>query len=233
MNVVLLDLDGTLTRSEPGIIAALRRAYDAMDLPLPDADELRRFIGPSILESFARNGVPEPLAQLGLRTFRMYYDEKAVFDRPHHPGIKIPGKYLGELYPGILGQLERLHHAGYRLAVASCKPEYQAVPVCEHFGASKVLDDIFGASRDGSRRSKEQVIRYGFDRIGFDKAHSDRALMVGDRWTDVDGAKAVGIDCLGCGWGYAEPDELESHGAYRVLDRVDGLADAVEEYFAQ
>ena len=56
--------------------------------------------------------------------------------------------------------------------------------------------------------------------------------MVGDRWTDADGAKACGLDCLGCGWGYAEPGELKAHGAYRILDSVDELAKAVEEYFA-
>ncbi len=57
--------------------------------------------------------------------------------------------------------------------------------------------------------------------------------MVGDRWTDVDGAIACGLDCLGCRWGYAEAGELEEHGAYRIIDTVDELAAAVNDYFAK
>ena len=77
------------------------------------------------------------------------------------------------------------------------------------------------------------VIRYCFDSIGFDADAGDRALMVGDRWTDVDGAIACGLDCLGCRWGYAEAGELEEHGAYRIIDTVDELAAAVNDYFAK
>lgn len=110
--------------------------------------------------------------------------------------------------------------------MATCKPEYQAKPICDRFGVTEMVDGIYGASKDNSRLLKEQVIEYCFDHIGFDRA-IDCALMVGDRWTDADGAQACGLDCLGCGWGYAEPDELAEHGAYRVIDHVDELHDAV------
>ena len=76
-------------------------------------------------------------------------------------------------------------------------------------------------------------IRYCFDLIGFDAESGDRAVMVGDRWTDIDGARTCGVDTIGCRWGYAEPGEMEEHGAYEIIDRVDQLADAVERYFAQ
>ena len=94
-----------------------------------------------------------------------------------------------------------------------------------------MVDGIYGASEDNSRLDKDQVIRWAFQHIDFDENAGDKALMVGDRWTDADGAKACGLDCLGCGWGYAEPGELKAHGAYRILDSVDELAQDVEEYF--
>ena len=49
--VVLLDLDGTLTKSDPGIIGCVVKAFQEMGYPVPDADELQRFIGPAISES--------------------------------------------------------------------------------------------------------------------------------------------------------------------------------------
>ena len=196
--VVLLDLDGTLTKSDPGIIGCVVKTFMEMGYPVPDDDELHRFIGPAISESLQRNGIPDDSLDEGVRIYRKYYADEAV----------------------------------YYLAIASCKPQYQCIPICEHFHLDTMVDGIYGASKDNSRLDKDQVIRWAFQHIGFDENAGDKALMVGDRWTDADGAKACGLDCLGCGWGYAEPGELKAHGAYRVLDSVDGLAQAVEEYFA-
>ena len=46
--VVLLDLDGTLTKSDPGIIGCVVKAFEEMGYPVPDDAELHRFIGPAI-----------------------------------------------------------------------------------------------------------------------------------------------------------------------------------------
>lgn len=232
-HVVLLDLDGTLTKSDPGIIGCVIKAFQAVGEPVPDDDELQRFIGPAIIESLRRNHVPESKLDRTIATYRHYYGDEPTFDDPANPGQKVPGCLYNALYDGIEEQLGQLRDDGFYLAIATCKPEYQAVPICRHFGLDRMVDGIFGASTDNSRLDKDQVIRYAFDRIGFDAQGGDRALMVGDRWTDVDGAKACGLDCLGCGWGYAEPGELSEHGAYRVIGQVGELSGAVREYFAQ
>ena len=58
MKVVLLDLDGTLTKSDGGIIGSVIKTFEEIGRPVPDAAELRRFIGPAIIESLRRNHVP-------------------------------------------------------------------------------------------------------------------------------------------------------------------------------
>lgn len=233
LRVVLLDLDGTINQSHAGIIASAKQAMRDVNFPIPDEDEMMRFVGPSILESWVRIGMPESLHMKALSLYREYYTQKAVFNDPNHPGEHLTGDKLCKVYDGIPAQLQRLRDDGYYLAIATCKPEYQALPVCQYFGVDSMVDAIFGASQDMSRIHKDEVIRYGFDTLGFNASRGDRALMVGDRWTDVDGALACNLDCLGCSWGYAEPQELQSHGAYRVIDRVDELAQAVESYFSK
>lgn len=57
MKVVLLDLDGTLTKSDGGIIGSVIKTFEDIGRPVPDAAELRRFIGPAIIESLRRNHV--------------------------------------------------------------------------------------------------------------------------------------------------------------------------------
>ncbi|KFI81141.1 HAD hydrolase-like protein [Bifidobacterium psychraerophilum] len=229
--VVLLDLDGTLTESAPGILSSVRKTLEDLHQPVPDAQELNRFIGPAIMESMHRNGLRGETLERSVKLYRRYYSEIDTFDDPQQPGHLVPGCLYNSVYEGIPEQLRKLRDDGYYLAVATCKPEYQAGPVCEHFGIDAMVDAVYGASRDNSRINKDQVIRYAFENIGFDPEHGDKAVMVGDRWTDVDGAIAVGLDAIGCAWGYAEDGELKEHGAYEIIQHVDELENAVEQYF--
>ena len=216
MKVVLLDLDGTLTKSDGGIIASVVKTFEELGRPVPDDAELHRFIGPAIIESLRRNHVPEDELDRAVTIYRSYYADRAVFDDPNEPGNKVPGRLVNVVFPGIREQLLKLRADGYYLALASCKPEYQCVPICEHFHLTELLDGIYGASRDNSRLDKDQVIRYCFDKIGFDAAAGDKAVMIGDRYTDIDGAHACNLDAIGCRWGYAPAGEMEEHGAYEA-----------------
>ena len=231
--LVLLDLDGTLTASHPGIIASVVQTFKELGHPVPDESELRRFIGPAIEVSLRNNGIKEEDVDRGVQIYRRYYSETASFEDPRHPGQRVPGRLLATVFDGIPEQLNRMREHGLTSAVATCKPEYQALPVCDNFGLRPLVDGVYGASKDSTRVTKGQVITYALQRLGFDAKHGDRALMVGDRWTDADGALETGLDCLGCGWGYAEPGELESHGCYRVIDQVGQLCQAAEDYFQE
>ena len=217
-STVLFDLDGTLTDPVQGICGSVRYALEKAGRSVGPIESYHKYIGPPLLRSFEvyANATPEEAQEL-----LGYYRER----------FSTVGLFENEVYPGIPEQLRRLRAQGYVLAIATCKPEYQAKPICQHFGLDDLVDDIYGASEDNSRLDKDQVIRYGFEKMGFDAARGDRALMVGDRWTDVEGAKACGLACLGCGWGYAEPGELAEHGAYRIIDAVDQLCDAVDDFF--
>lgn len=229
--LVLLDLDGTLTASHPGIIASVVQTFKELGYPVPDNEELRRFIGPAVSESLRRNKVRTGDIDKGVQIYRRYYSGIAAFEDPEHPGQHIPGCLFAKVFDGIPEQLNRMRNHGLTLAVATCKPEYQAQPVCDHFGLTPLVDGVYGASKDSTRITKAQVITHALKQLGFDTKLGDRALMVGDRWTDADGALETSLDCLGCGWGYAEPGELKSHGCYRVIDQVDQLCQAAEDYF--
>ena len=70
-NVVLLDLDGTLTQSDPGIIACATKAFEELSLPVPDDQEMHRFIGPAIIESFRRSSlISKPITEIFLANSR-------------------------------------------------------------------------------------------------------------------------------------------------------------------
>ncbi len=195
---VLFDLDGTLSDSAPGILDALRRALaDHGMAPLDRASE-QALLGPPFYESLPPI-VGDHLLRPVLESYRGYY-ARSMFDAAPFAGV-----------PELVAALRE---AGCRLAVATSKPEHYAVPIVEHLGLSGYFDTVGGDELDGSLRTKALVIGRVLSRLGHPDPHD--VIMVGDRSHDVVGARAHGIACIGAGWGYALPGELESAGPVQI-----------------
>lgn len=208
---ILFDLDGTLTDSGEGIINCAALALQHFGLPVPDRATMGRFVGPPLHDSFRRFGVPEAEIDHAIEIYRSRY---------------IPiGKFENTPYPGIRELLGKLQSEGYRLCVATSKPEQMSVDILEHFDLARYFDIICGASLDASRTEKSKVIAYLLEKTG----RSRRTLMVGDTAFDVLGAKAHGISTVGVSWGYGKVAEMESAGAVAVVDTMDALYQASVE----
>ena len=118
------------------------------------------------------------------------------------------GMFENEVYPGVDSLLEKLKQEGKVLATASSKPEKFVVKILEHFGLDGYFDEIAGAELTAEgRNSKEEVLRYVMDRLGVED--KSRAVLVGDTKYDVEGAKALGIDCIGVTYGFGTAAELK------------------------
>lgn len=207
--LVLLDLDGTLTDSYPGIAASVRVAFTELGLAVPDDDALRLFVGPPLAESFPSSGVPAHRVPDAIAAYRGYF--------------RRTGMWENSVYAGIPEQLGALRDAGVRLAVATSKPEVFAGPICERLGLAPFLDGVFGAPLDHVPSSKATVVAAALDAL----RPAGAVLMVGDREHDVHGARTHDVDCLGVAWGYAQPGELATAGAVDVVPEVGRLASAV------
>ena len=207
--LVLLDLDGTLTDSAPGITASIAATYRRLGLPVPTPAELRSFVGPPITHSFPAHGVPQDRVTEAVRVYREVFVDRMISGN--------------SVYDGIPEALATLRDAGLRLVVATSKPEVYARPICDAFGLTDLLDGVFGAPIDESISTKALVIAAAL------AAHPDAEplVMVGDREHDVHGARAHGIDTVGVTWGYAAPGELVTAGAAELVDTPAELVDAV------
>jgi len=208
--VVLLDLDGTLTDSAPGIVGSLRAALTEAGLPVPDDAALRRFVGPPLPGMLRASGVPADRVDELVATYRRHFTAGGMFDNA--------------VFAGIPEALTALREAGVVLAVATSKPEVYARQIAEHFGLdahlTHGLDGVFGADADqGARAGKAEVVAHALAHLadrGVD-AGPATTVMVGDREHDVLGAGHHGIATVGVTWGYAEPGELEAAGAAAVV----------------
>ena len=68
---------------------------------------------------------------------------------------------------------------------------------------------------DGRISKKADVISNLLNEMG--APDKDEILMVGDRYHDIEGAKANGLKSAGVLWGYGSAEELEQAGADYVL----------------
>ena len=108
------------------------------------------------------------------------------------------------------------HKAGGRLVLATSKPEPYAKEILEHFHLMGYFDFVSGSQLDGTRSKKGEVIAYALGHCG--KGAEDKALMVGDRKHDVQGALENGLPCAGVLYGYGSREELEQAGAQWIWE---------------
>lgn len=194
---VLLDLDGTITDSGPGIMGGVRYALEKHGMEVPGEEQLRTFIGPPLKEQFRDFcGITDEEAAEMVSSYREYYGERGIFEN--------------RVYGGVIQLLKRLKDAGITVAMATSKPEKYAVQIAEHFGIAEYFDFIGGALMDGRRTAKKEVIEYVLASCGVDDRST--VIMVGDRQYDIEGAKAAGIHSMGVLYGYGSEKELEDAG---------------------
>jgi phosphoglycolate phosphatase len=72
-----------------------------------------------------------------------------------------------------------------------------------HFGLDQYFEVVAGASVDGIRATKADVLGHALAQL---QPLPERVLMVGDRLHDVEGAAAHGIGAVVVGWGYGQAD---------------------------
>ncbi|MGV0992546.1 MAG: HAD-IA family hydrolase [Mycobacterium sp.] len=186
--LVIFDLDGTLTDSAQGVVASFRHALTAVGAEAPVGDLAARVVGPPIQDTLAGLGLGDRAAE-ALVAYRADYTSR--------------GWAMNSLYDGVADLLADLHAAGVRLAVATSKVEQTALLILEHFGIASHFEVIAGASADGTRAAKADVLSHALAQLG---PLPDRVLMVGDREHDVIGAAEHGIDTVVVEWGYGADD---------------------------
>ncbi len=186
--LVIFDLDGTLTDSAQGIVSSFQYALRQIGASVPDCDLAPRLVGPPMHDTLASMGLGAH-TDAAIAAYRADYSTR--------------GWTMNSLFEGIAPLLADLQAAGVRLAVATSKAEPTARRILDHFALDEYFEVVAGASVDGSRSSKTEVLAHALRQL---QPLPQRMLMVGDRRHDVDGAAAHGIETVVVAWGYGQAD---------------------------
>lgn len=161
------------------------------------------------------------------------------------------------VYEGVVSMCSELRSRGWTLAVATSKFETVAVKTLEVLGIRELFDVVAGgdaasaakdvviaralsrlpasvtvgvaASRGGAAGAADGDARPGNPGVadGTNGASGPKPIMVGDRYYDVEGARAHGLPVVYAAWGYGTPEEGAAADvvAEKPLDLVEILTE--------
>ena len=212
-DIIAFDLDGTLTNPESGLIAGYKYAFSKMKIPVTmSTEELRKYIGPPLISEWKRDfSLTDSEAEQMLGYFREYYNVYGWWDNKPYENIDVV--------------LRELKAAGKIIITATSKPEITARKVLALFGLDKYFDFIGGATFDTSRDKKHEVLEYSLAQVGC--TDKSRAILVGDRRFDAEGAAIVGIDAMGVLYGHGTPQEIYAENFVTVVENVLDISKAL------
>jgi len=182
-----------------------------MGRPVPPQEELRRWIGPSLRTSFAPLFDDPAQVEQAVTYYRERFD--VVGWREH------------EVYPRIGQVVQALHARGHRLAIVTAKNEPHARRIVEHLPFGACFEDVIGATPDGSRSEKPQLVAEALRRLMLPAA---QCWMIGDRRMDIEGARHHGMRNIGVLWGFGGAEELQAAGAEHLAATPDALLSLID-----
>ena len=192
----LFDLDGTLTESAEGIINCAKHALIKMGAEVPPDEEMRAFIGPPLVWSFQNvAGLSEEDARKAVELYRERYS--------------VLGWKENKVYPGITELIKGIKERGGRIALASAKPEKFCLQILEYFGLMPYFERVSAISLTNHSAEKREIIMNALP----EAEYRSRAVMVGDRIYDIEGAIEAGVASVGVEYGYGSPEEFEKADA--------------------
>ncbi len=206
-DVVLFDLDGTLTDPKMGITKSIQYALSKVGIHEDNLERLVPFIGAPLVECLKNTySLEESKGRQALKFFREYFSEFGIYEN--------------RLYPEIPGLLEHLTGNGKQLIVTTLKLTIFAKRVVEHFGIGGYFESIVGSCPEMLSPSKGEIIRLALSRV---RTSKERVVMVGDREHDIIGARNNGIQSIGVTYGYGSLQELQNAHPTHLANSIEEL----------
>ena len=207
-DILLFDLDGTLTDPALGICSCVQYALRKYGIEPGPLSEYHSWIGPPLAYSFeVKAGIPAEDSMKLVGYYRERFSEIGLFEN--------------EVYPGIPELLRDLKAKGKRMAVATGKPTVFSRRILEKFGLIELFECVSGSELSEHSPSKHNIMLRALAEMGV--SDPARCIMIGDRLHDAEGAASVGTDFIGVLYGYGSRQELTDAGAVKIAESVEQL----------
>lgn len=188
-DLLLFDLDGTISDPLPGIARSLNHALTHFGYAAVGTEEVRAYIGPPLDRTFRMitgQTCPAHIREL-VAKYRERYAEVGFAENT--------------LYPGVKEALFDLRTKGAAMAICTSKRADFAERILARFGLAACFRFIDGG--DSGIEKWQQIAA-----MRADGRVAGSALMIGDRAVDLDAARRNGISGGAVLWGFGSAEEL-------------------------
>jgi phosphoglycolate phosphatase len=201
-DLVVFDHDGTLVNSLPVVVKASNEVMAAFGYDCkPEAEIVAGMVHPTA----PRLGLLAGTSDLGIQEkMARRYGELAIRSSP-----------LAELYPGIEGLLKDLKGLGLPLAVLSNSAGIFVRTILERLDVAKYFFRLTGEHDMPAPKPDPRGLQQILELAG---CGPRRAVYVGDSRTDLETARAAGVQAIGVTWGAHPRVELEDLGWNALVD---------------
>ena len=200
---ICFDLDGTLVDTAPDLVRVTNEVIAQEGARETNYKLARAVVGFGsrrlITDALERAGKTVATEQLDAmqRDFLRRYAETIA----HH----------SEPFPGVIETLAELKNLGARLSVCTNKPDWLAKPLLRELAMTHWFDRIVGC--DEARKAKPSPLHV-YDAAGHQR--SDRIVMVGDSWPDMEAARRAGAFAVLVTYGYTHTPHIRLRAGARL-----------------
>jgi len=218
MNLIGLDLDGTLEDSRNDMTAVVHHVRAGLKLRPRPSEAVRPWVNKG-MEQLYRACFDDYIQanDVGLEEVRKRYEADYL------ENVSVETR----LYPGISESVSRLADLA-RLAVITNKPERISRRLLEVLGIDKFIGVVIGGDTCPKGKPDPIVLEEAARRVGFDKARG-HAVMIGDTEADMKLGRAFGAKTIWAAWGYT--DRIKAEPDFKAQSPAD-LPAMVESIFA-
>jgi phosphoglycolate phosphatase len=223
LKLIVFDCDGTLVDSQQIICAAMRQAYEAHGLSVPDRDRLLATVGLSLPDAFRR------LAQGGHAAESHPVESLVAQYRIAFATLRQSIQHLEPLYEGAKEAVDALaHRSDTVLGIATGKSQRGVRAVLARHDLARRFATIQTAD-DAPSKPHPGMVLAAMRATGI---AAEDTVVVGDTVFDIDMARAAGARAIGVGWGYHRPEALARAGANALIEDFSELAGALDRLWA-
>lgn len=202
--LLIFDWDGTLGDSSNALVASFKDTAVEFGLDVPSNEAI--------------------IATFGMKAAGCI---KALYPNLTNVDAAIEcfyGKYLlnikeEALFAGAEETLRNLHKIGYKLAIATNKRRKALSITLQH----RKIEDLFVALRCGDDEYCKPNPEVLFTLLQELDLNVSDAVMIGDTATDMEVAKAAGVDAIAACYGTAKKDELIKYSPVACIDSLSEL----------
>lgn len=205
IRLIIFDLDGTLVDAYLAITKSFNYTMKQAGYPRQGSLTIRRAVGlgdENLLKPFI---MPQDLK----RTLALY--------RRHHKKSLL--KY-SRLFPGVKSLLKYLKQKGYKIAVASNRPDRFSRILIIHLGLKKYFNYVLCADKLKHIKPHPEILKKIMFRFSFGQ---ENTIYVGDMTIDAQAGRRAAVKTVIVTTGSSTRKEIKKETPYRIIGKVTQL----------